>query len=123
TFGDGRGGFRGRHRRSRTICRLRQLRDRIKQKPPLSDHGEAEVPEVIGRQLRQHPHVNPVIAEGWLVLLKSQPSQEFGYIHWPCPDGFSQLQHGPVAAARPVGSRVRGRSRKRASRTSRKWHG
>ena len=51
----------------------------------MADRRDAKLLEVFGRQLRQHPNVDPVVAECRLVLLKSQLSQEITDIHGRAP--------------------------------------
>jgi len=61
------------------------VRQSLQEKAAVANHRDAEVLEVLGRQLRQHPNVDPVGAECHLVLLKSQLSQEFADIHGRAP--------------------------------------
>ena len=61
--------------------RLTESGNRIKQHAAVADQRDAKVLEVLGGQLRQHPDVDPVVAEGRLVLLKSQLSQKVTDIH------------------------------------------
>ena len=81
-------------------CRLTKCGDRFEQKATVANHRDAEILEVLGRQLRQHPDVDPVVAECRLVLLKSQVSQELADIHGRTPSVARRI--GPVTAACPV---------------------
>jgi hypothetical protein len=51
---------------------LTERSNRLKQKAAVADHRDAEFPEVLGGQFRQHPDVDPVVAECCLVLPQSR---------------------------------------------------
>ena len=47
----------------------------------MADQADAEILQIVGRQVRQYRCIDLVRAEGWLVLLEPEPPQPFRDIH------------------------------------------
>ena len=87
-FGSG-----GIDRLSALYCRLRpvviaQGGDRSKQFSPVSDEADADIPEIIGGQLRQHRGVDLVVAKSLFVLLQSEVVEPRRDIYARLPDAI-----------------------------------
>jgi hypothetical protein len=54
-----------------------------------SDQADAEVPEIVGGQLRQHRGIDLVVAKGLFVLLQSEAVEPRRDVHARLPDGLS----------------------------------
>jgi hypothetical protein len=55
--------------------------DRTEQPAAMADRGDAELAQILGRQLRQNLAVDVIVAEVRRILLKPEPAQPFGQIH------------------------------------------
>jgi len=64
---------------------LTALGNRIEQATPVTDQGNAEILQVIGRQTRQHLLVDLVFAESLLVPLQPEPPQPAPNVHRVVP--------------------------------------
>jgi hypothetical protein len=62
-----------------------QAGDRFEEHAAVADHADAEILEVLGGQLRQHPHVDAVVVEGGRILLEAQRPQPLRNIHRRLP--------------------------------------
>ena len=55
--------------------------DRVEQLAAMADQGDAEMLQILGRQLRQHFAIDLVVAERRRVLFEPQPPQPRRYVH------------------------------------------
>ncbi len=94
------GVFDGPLRRRRTLPRRGEVRrgrrvgqsgDGRKQPAPVADRGDADVPEVVRRQLRQDVRVDPVVSKVLLVLTETETAKPPADVHGRAPHGITRL--------------------------------
>jgi hypothetical protein len=83
-LGHGRTALLARRRNGRRR-RSGECGNRIEQATPVTDQGNAEILQVIGRQTRQHLLVDVVFAESLLVPLQPEPPQPAPNVHRVVP--------------------------------------